>query len=84
MPTRFKISDQGVNLPPASRLDLSSFEPRPDFGQMVVVMFRYKIEMVDKTERLLQARMQEGLGKDGVIERVELFHKRRASGSKLA
>jgi hypothetical protein len=81
MPTRFKISHPKVTVEPKS-----GFEPRPDFGQMVVVVFSHEIEMVGEAERLLQARVQESSKKDSLIEFFHffcLFHKGRASDSKV-
>lgn len=69
---------------PDSEMDQSGVEPRPDFGEMVVVVFGNEIEMVDETQRLLEPRVQEGLREDGALEHVEFFDKSRAGGSKLA
>ena len=58
-------------------------ERGPDLGEMVVVVFRNEIEMIDETKRLLETRMQQRLREHGVIQRVQFCYQNPASGSKF-
>ena len=58
-------------------------ERGPDLGEMVVVVFRDEIEVIDEAKRLLESRMQQRLRKHGVLQRVEFSYQSPASGSKF-
>jgi len=58
-------------------------ERSPNLGEMVVVMFRDEIEMIDEPKRLLQTRMQQRLREHGVRQRVQFSYQSPASGSKF-
>jgi hypothetical protein len=50
----------------------------------MVIVFRDKIEMIDKPDRLLEARMQESLRQECVIEKVEFVDEGSAGGTKFS
>ena len=58
-------------------------ERSPDLGQVMVVVFGDKIEVIDQAKRLLETRMQQRLKKRGVIQRVQFCDQNRAGNSKF-
>lgn len=92
------VSDCDTGRPPASffitkmwsasnnrvrRKDTSGMQRGPDLGQMVVVVFGHKIEMIDQAKRLLETRMQQRLKEHGVVQPVQFCYQSRSSGSKF-
>ena len=43
-------------------------ERGPDLGEMVVVVFRDEIEVIDEAQRLMETRVQQRLREHGVIQ----------------